>query len=65
MISPTEKFVTQVYEIKNMKGEELELANTNDELLVKFTKAPKEYEYALVRTTGIKGNTAEPCGCGD
>ncbi len=65
LISPTEKFVTQVYEIKNMKGEELELANTNDELLVKFTKAPKEYEYALVRTTGIKGNTAEPCGCGD
>ena len=65
LISPTEKFVTQVYEIKNMKGEELELANTNDELLVKFTKAPKEYEYALVRTTGIKGNMAEPCGCGD
>ena len=55
VISPEEKFVTQVTEIKNMKGEELELANTNDELLVKLTNAPKDAEYALARTVGIKG----------
>ena len=54
VISPDEKFVTQVTEIKNMKGEELELANTNDELLVKFTNAPKDAEFALARTVGIK-----------
>lgn len=54
VISPDEKFVTQVTEIKNMKGEELELANTNDELLVKLTKAPKDAEFALARTVGIK-----------
>ena len=54
VISPTEKFVTQVTEIKNTKGEELELANTNDELLVKLTKAPKDVEFALARTVGIK-----------
>lgn len=54
IISPSEKFVTQVTEIKNSKGEELELANTNDELFVKFTKAPEEYKYALARTVGIK-----------
>ena len=54
MISPTEKFVTQVTEIKNTKGEELELANTNDELLVKLTKAPEDVEFALARTVGIK-----------
>lgn len=54
VISPEEKFVTQVTEIKNMKGEELELANTNDELLVKLTNAPKDAEFALVRTVGIK-----------
>ena len=41
-------------EIKNMKGEELELANTNDELLVKLTNAPKDAEFALARTVGIK-----------
>ncbi len=55
VISPDEKFVTQVTEIKNMKGEELELANTNDELLVKLTNAPKDAEFALARTVGIKG----------
>ena len=54
IISPDEKFVTQVTEIKNMKGEELELANTNDELLVKLTNAPKDAEFALARTVGIK-----------
>lgn len=54
VISPTEKFVTQVTEIKNTKGEELELANTNDELLVKLTKAPEDVEFALARTVGIK-----------
>lgn len=54
VISPEEKFVTQVTEIKNMKGEELELANTNDELFVKLTNAPKDAEFALARTVGIK-----------
>ena len=54
VISPTEKFVTQVTEIKNTNGEELELANTNDELLVKLTKAPEDVEFALARTVGIK-----------
>ena len=67
MITPNEKFITQVYEIKNMKGENLDIANTNDELLVKFTKTPENYEYALVRTVGIKGgvNEIQKCGCGD
>ena len=54
IISPKEKFVTQVTEIKNSKGEELELANTNDELLVKLTKAPEDTAFALARTVGIK-----------
>ena len=65
IISPSEKFITQVTEIKNMKGEELELANTNDELWVKFTREPVEYNYALARTVGIKGETSEnkTCSC--
>ncbi len=67
VISPSEKFITQVTEIKNLKGEDLELANTNDELWVKLTKAPEEYTYALARTVGIKGgvNEAQKCSCGD
>ena len=67
VISPSEKFVTQVTDIKNMKNEVLELANTNDELWVKFTKAPEDYKYALARTVGIKGMVNEPqkCACSD
>ena len=60
IITPTEKFITQVTDIKNMKGEEqLELANTNDELLVKLTNVPKDYQYALARTVGIKNGANE------
>ena len=54
IISPSEKFITQVAEIKTQKGEELELANTNDDLWVKFAQAPVEYNYAMARTIGIK-----------
>ena len=54
VISPNEKFITQITDIKNSKYEELDLANTNDELWVKLTKAPVDYKYALARTVGIK-----------
>ena len=65
LITPTEKFVTQVSEIKDLKGEELELANTNHELLVKLTKEPQNWEYGLIRTVGIKDgvNEASKCSC--
>ncbi len=65
LITPTEKFVTQVTEIKDLKGEEQELANTNHELLVKLSKEPQSYEYALIRTVGIKNgvNEALKCAC--
>lgn len=63
IITPSEKFITQVTEIKDLKGEEQELANTNHELLVKFTKEPKEYEWALVRTVGIKNGVNETSKC--
>ena len=64
IITPTEKFITQVTKIKNLKGEEqLELANTNDELFVKFTKAPENWEYALARTVGIKNGVNETARC--
>lgn len=65
VISPTEKFITQVTEIKNSKDEELEIANTNDELWVKLTKVPVDYKFALARTVGIKGDVTESqtCAC--
>lgn len=66
IITPSEKFVTQVTEIIDDKGFDLDIANTNNELWVKFTKEPTDYEYALVRTVGIKGGVAETntCACG-
>lgn len=54
IITPDEKFITQVIEIKNDKNEDIEIANTNNELWVKLSKEPKSYEYALARTVGIK-----------
>ena len=65
IITPSEKYTTQVTDIKTLKGEELELANTNDDLWVKFAKAPVEYQYALARTIGIKGevNESTTCAC--
>lgn len=65
LITPTEKFITQVTEIKDLKGEEQELANTNHELLVKLSKEPQSWEYALIRTVGIKNgvNEVSKCSC--
>ncbi|MBE7703352.1 MAG: U32 family peptidase [Cyanobacteria bacterium SIG28] len=63
IITPDEKFVTQVLEIKNDKDEVLELANTNNELWVKFSVEPKNFEYALVRTVGIKNGVNEVAKC--
>ena len=58
-----EKFITQVTEITDLKGEEQELANTNHELLVKFSNEPKDWHFGLVRTVGIKNTTKEAAGC--
>ena len=63
LITPTEKFITQVTEIKDLKGEEQELANTNHELLIKLSKEPNNYEYALIRTVGIKNGVNETAKC--
>jgi putative protease len=54
IITPDEQFVSKVIEIKNKDGENLEVANTNEELFVKFSVAPKTYKYAMARTLGFK-----------
>ena len=65
MITPNEQFVTQVTEIKDLNGDEYELANTNQELLVKLSKEPQEHGFALIRTIGIKNgvNETSKCSC--
>ena len=55
MITPNEKLTTQVVEIIDpTKNEQLELANTNQELLLKLSNPPKDGAYGLFRTVGIK-----------
>lgn len=54
IISPSEQFITKITEIKNKDGEEQPLGNTNDDVYLKFEKAPVDYQYALARTIGVK-----------
>lgn len=54
IITPSEQFVTKVLSFKNEAGEEQPLGNTNDDIYVKFEKAPVDIKYALVRTVGVK-----------
>lgn len=54
IITPDEQFVTKIIEIKDENGEDLELANTNADVYLKFEQAPKNYDVALARTVGVK-----------
>lgn len=54
IITPDEQFVATVEAVKNADGEELPLGNTNDDVFVKFSQSPKNPQFALVRTVGIK-----------
>ena len=66
LITPKEKLTTQAIEIIDpVKNENLELANTNQELLIKLSNEPQNADYGLFRTVGIKRsddiNTCSPC----
>lgn len=54
IISPNEQFTTKVIDIIDDKGFNLDVANTNAEVYMKFDKAPQNYKFALARTIGIK-----------
>jgi len=54
IITPDEQFISKVTEIKNKDGENLEVANTNEELFLKFSISPKSHKYTMARTPGIR-----------
>ena len=54
IITPNEQFKAVVESIKTKDGEELDVGNTNDDVYIKFSKAPEDYKYAIARTVGIK-----------
>ena len=58
IITPKEQFRAVVESIKNEDGEDLEVGNTNDDVYIKFSKAPEDYRYAIARTVGIKNPMA-------
>lgn len=53
IITPEEQFLTKVLEIKDKNGLDCEVANTNDEIFIKFSQSPNDSKYALARTSGI------------
>ncbi len=58
IITPDEQFRTKLLAVKDENGIDLGLANTNDDVYLKFVKAPNNYKYALVRTVGVKTNVS-------
>lgn len=54
IITPSEQYRTNVINIKSSLGEDIDVANTNDDIYMKFGVSPREYKYGLVRTVGIK-----------
>lgn len=57
IITPDEQYFTKAISIESVKtGEDLEVANTNDELLIEFERSPINYKYAIARTKEIKND---------
>ena len=54
IITPEEQFTSKVLEIQDDKGFTLDVGNTNAEVYIKFSNAPKDYKYAMARTIGVK-----------
>ena len=54
IITPEEQFTSKVLEIQDDKGFTLDVGNTNAEVYMKFSNAPKDYKYAMARTIGVK-----------
>lgn len=53
ILTPDEQFNVKVLQIKDKDGISVEVANTNDVALIKFSQEPRDYKHALCRTQGI------------
>lgn len=54
IITPQEQFVAKITGIRDSEGLETDLANTNDDVYIRFDRAPEDYKYAIARTVGVK-----------
>ncbi len=57
IISPNEALQAYVLEIYDEKGNQKDVANTNDIVFLKLSEDVKDYTYALGRTIGIKNES--------
>ena len=56
IISPSEQLLATVENIYDKNGENVEIGNTNDEVVMSFSKPINDYKWAIARTVGIKRN---------
>ena len=58
IITPEEQFVATADLILDEENDEIEVANTNADVWIKFSKSPKDYKYAMARTIGVKAHVS-------
>lgn len=58
IISPDEQFVAVVEKIIDEEGDEIQVANTNADVWIVFSKSPVNYKYAMARTVGVKAHVS-------
>lgn len=63
IITPDEQFTTKVVEIRDKDGDNAEVANTNDEIYLRFSQSPKDYKYTLARTLSVGTISPKPKSC--
>ena len=54
IITPKEQFIATVEKIIDEEGDEIQVANTNADVWMKFSQNPEDYKYAITRTIGVK-----------
>ena len=58
IISPEEQFRAVVDYILDEDGDEIQVANTNADVWIKFSVSPKDCKYAIARTIGVKAHVS-------
>jgi putative protease len=59
IVTPEDSLNTTITEIQNEFGEQLEVANTNSEVLVKFDKTPENWQWGIIRRKDKTQNETE------
>ena len=58
IITPKEQFRATVDLILDEEGDEIQVANTNADVWIKFSASPEDYKYAMARTVGVKAHVS-------